>query len=52
MHRNPDWRLSLILAGALVAASGALAQPQRDTYPASRHGGNYMHNFYFPPAPS
>ncbi len=52
MHRNPDRRLSLILAGALVAASGAVAQPQRNTYPASRHGGNYMHNFYFPPAPS
>ncbi len=22
------------------------------TYPAARHGGNYMHNYYFPPAPS
>ena len=21
-------------------------------YPAARHGGNYMHNYYFPPAPS
>lgn len=21
-------------------------------YPAVKHGGNYMHNFYFPPAPS
>ena len=21
-------------------------------YPAARHGGNYMHNFYLPPAPS
>ncbi len=53
MHRNPDRRLSLILAGAMVLASGALAQPRRGaTYPASRHGGNYMHNFYFPPAPS
>ena len=52
MHRNPDRRLSLILAGALAAASGALAQPPRNTYPASGHGGNYMHNFYFPPAPS
>lgn len=52
MHRNPDRRLSLILAAALVVASGALAQPRGNTYPASRHGGNYMHNFYFPPAPS
>ena len=53
MHRSPERRLSLILAGVMALASGALAQPrQRDTYPASRHGGNYMHNFYFPPAPS
>ncbi len=29
---------------------GVLAQAGR--YPASKHGGNYMHNFYFPPAPS
>ena len=33
-----------------VAAAGVLAQAGR--YPASRHGGNYMHNFYFPPSPS
>ena len=53
MHPNPDRRLPLILAGAMVLASWALAQPRRgDTYPASGHGGNYMHNFYFPPAPS
>jgi len=36
--------------GTVVAAAGVLAQAGR--YPASRHGGNYMHNFYFPPAPS
>jgi Tol biopolymer transport system component len=28
-----------------------VAQPT-DAYPAAKHGGNYMHNFYFPPAPS
>ena len=33
-----------------VAAVSVLAQAGR--YPASRHGGNYMHNFYFPPSPS
>ena len=33
-----------------LAAAGVLAQAGR--YPASRHGGNYMHNFYFPPSPS
>ena len=52
MYRNPYRRLALILAGAMVLASGAVAQPGGTTYPASRHGGNYMHNFYFPPAPS
>ena len=29
-----------------------IAQPAGRTYPSARHGGNYMHNFYFPPAPS
>lgn len=26
--------------------------PRERMYPAARHGGNYMHNYYFPPAPS
>ena len=52
MYRNPYRRLALILAGAMVLASGAVAQPGGTTYPASQQGGNYMHNFYFPPAPS
>ena len=33
---------------ALPAASAQLQRP----YPAARHGGNYMHNYYLPPAPS
>ena len=52
MYRNPYRRLALILAGAMVLASSAVAQPGGTTYPASQQGGNYMHNFYFPPAPS
>ena len=36
----------------MVLASSAVAQPGGSTYPASQQGGNYMHNFYFPPAPS
>ena len=39
-------------AAALLLSASALAQPRGGTYPAARHGGNYMHNFYFPPAPS
>ncbi len=37
---------------ALVGGTPAGAQPTDRTYPSSRHGGNYMFNFYFPPAPS
>ncbi|MCY3846171.1 MAG: hypothetical protein OXH69_21815, partial [Acidobacteria bacterium] len=37
---------------ALIAASTAQVHAQAGRYPSARHGGNYMHNFYFPPAPS
>lgn len=39
---------STVLFIALIAGQQAIAQ----AYPAARSGGNYMHNFYFPPAPS
>ncbi len=58
-RRSRRW---LVCAGlVLFAASTGLAhwgvpEPARDPrerrYPAARHGGNYMHNFYFPPAPN
>jgi len=35
----------------LLSATGVL-WPQAAEYPASKHGANYMFNFYFPPAPS
>src|SRR5438045_3139746 len=35
----------------LVTLSTALF-PQAAEYPASKHGGNYMFNYYLPPAPS
>ncbi len=38
-----------LVAASLLAPPAAVAQR---AYPASAHGGNYMHNFYFPPAPS
>ena len=47
-------RSALVLATTVLlvalSAVGVLAQAGR--YPTSKHGGNYMHNFYFPPAPS
>ena len=55
--------LMLLAAAAIPAARPASAQTHpwpppptiqgvAEAYPAARHGGNYMHNFYFPPAPS
>ena len=37
-----------------AAAAGllVLAAPVRAQYPASKHGGTYMFNYYLPPAPS
>ena len=47
-------RTALALTAVLVSLAASipvLAQPT-GAYPSSKHGGNYMHNFYFPPAPS
>ena len=42
------------LAAATVIAGLTAIAPVRGqgAYPAARTGGNYMHNYYFPPAPS
>ena len=54
----------LLLALGSLASTGCARQPQPPdaarkaaprpggTYPAARHGGGYMFNYYFPPAPS
>ncbi len=45
--------LNVVVAlAALVAVGSVHVLAQAGRYPAARHGGNYMHNFYFPPAPS
>ncbi len=44
-------RAALSTLVLVVFANRLLAQPT-DAYPQAKHGGNYMHNFYFPPAPS
>ncbi len=44
----------VVAAVAIVALSSQIgeAQPGQRFYPSARHGGNYMHNFYFSPTPS
>ena len=43
-------RLSIVCVGLIVAVAHLAGQGGR--YPAARQGGNYMHNYYFAPAPS
>ena len=43
---------SVAMLVACVAAAAHLAGQGGRTYPAARQGGNYMHNYYFAPAPS
>ena len=44
-------RPGFLIAGILLASSHVVGQGGR-TYPAAKQGGNYMHNYYFAPAPS
>ncbi len=39
----------LLLSGLCLSKPGFV---QDSSYPSAKQGGNYMHNFYFPPAPS
>ena len=39
-------------AATIVAAVSLVIGQDGRTYPSARTGGNYMHNYYFPPAPS
>jgi len=41
----------ILRAGLLLLTAAAVVQAQRRVYPAARQGGNYMHNYYLPPAP-
>ena len=44
--------LVTLAASALAASAIVGGQPTSRTYPMARSGGNYMHNYYIPPAPS
>src|SRR5688572_21650088 len=39
-------------AASIVAAVSLVIGQEGRTYPSARTGGTYMHNYYFPPAPS
>lgn len=42
---------SVLMCLLLMALAGS-ARAQQAVYPSARHGGNYLHNYYIPPAPS
>ena len=50
-QRHPQRRM-VLAATLLLPASEATAQVREAPYPSAAQGGNYMRNFYFPPAPS
>ena len=45
-------RRSAVMVAALVLAVAHLSGQGGRVYPAAKQGGNYMHNYYFAPAPS
>ena len=44
--------LALTTLAALTTLTPPTPLAAQGAYPAAAHGGNYMHNFHFPPAPS
>ena len=52
-----DWNRRKLLpylttGWVLCLSTVSLSSQPGSAYPSAEHGGNYMHNFYFPPAPS
>src|ERR1039457_958977 len=43
--------MAWLLAFAAIAAGAPAGTSRAANYPASRHGGAYMYNYYIPPAP-
>ena len=50
--RQPTAFLTITFALATLLFAGSAFAQGVGGYPAVRHGGNYMHNYYLPPAPS
>jgi Tol biopolymer transport system component len=44
--------LMVLLTLAIALYSSALPEQRLSSYPPAKHGGGYMHNFYFPPGAS
>lgn len=45
-------RIAWLLIAALLTPHAVMGQASRRPYAAARYGGNYMHNYLIPPAPS
>lgn len=43
---------AVVAMTALAAVPSVVGQEGQRAYPSARTGGSYMHNYYFPPAPS
>ncbi len=50
--RQPMAFLTITFVLATLLLSGTAFAQGVGGYPAVRHGGNYMHNYYLPPTPS
>ena len=49
--KHAQWMVVAVLLVAVAVLTGPLvAQDRFGEYPATRSGGNYMHNYYLPPA--
>ena len=49
---QPTCYIALTIGAALLLAATTVVAQSDQPYPSARHGGNYMYNFYFAPAPS
>lgn len=48
----PTLRIILLALALLITGRTVSIAQESTVYPSARHGGNYMHNYYLPPAPS
>ncbi len=51
-NNRPGTIIPFIIVTLLLLTVPSIVAQLDTVYPSAKHGGNYMHNFYFPPAPS